>query len=71
MSDYYEIKKEWEDYKKELSDVEKYICKFLDKPSSRLFCINARKKSKKLEIKSKAIRQKIIKHKQDYQSDYS
>lgn len=72
INDTYKIKKDWEEIKKLIIEIEEDINSFLGpkKPKSR--GVTARSKIRKLKNKDlPEIARKILKTKQDYESDYS
>lgn len=72
INDTYKIKKDWEEIKKLMILIEIDINKFLGPKKPKVRGVAARSKMTKLKNKLlPGIAHKILKTKQDYQSDYS
>ena len=72
VNDTYKIKKDWDDIKKLISEIEMDINKFLGPNKPKRRGVKARSKITKLKNKLLPdISRKILKTKQDYDSDYS
>jgi hypothetical protein len=72
VNDTYKIKKDWEEVKKMILDIEEDINKFLGPNRPKRRGVKARSKITKLKGKLlPEIARKILKTKQDYESDYS
>ena len=72
INDTYQIKKDWEEIKQMMSAIEEDITKFLGPNKPKRRGVKARSKISKLKNKLlPEIARKILKTKQDYDSDYS
>ena len=72
VNDTYKIKKDLEDIKKFITEIEKDISRFLGNSKIMVSGTRARSKIRKLRKKMlPAIAEKILKKRQDYESDYS
>lgn len=72
INDTYKIKKDWADIKELMEEIEKDITKFLGPKKPKIRGVKARVKISKLKNKLlPEIARKILKTRQDYQSDYS
>lgn len=72
VNDTYKIKKDWEEVKKLILEIEEDINKFLGPNKPKRRGVKARSKITKLKTKLlPEIARKILKTKQDYESDYS
>jgi hypothetical protein len=71
VNDTYKIKKDWEEAKKLMSEIEKDIDKFLGPNKTKIRGTKARVKIFKLNKLLIIIARKALKTKQDYNSDYS
>lgn len=72
INDTYKIKKDWDDIKKFMSEIEADITAFLGPKKYKIRGVKARGKIVKLKNKLlPAVSKKILKTRQDYDSDYS
>lgn len=72
INDTYKVKKDWDDIKKLMSEIEEDINKFFGPNKPKIRGVKARSKITKLKNKLlPEIARKILKTKQDYDSDYS
>jgi len=71
VNDEYNIREDWELFKKNCNEFELQLTKFLSHTKNKEAGIRARKKLKELKIQTKFLAKKILKKKQDYDSDYS
>lgn len=72
INDAYKIKKDWDDIKKLIIEIEEDINKFLGPKKTKIRGVKARSKITKLKNKLlPVVARKILKTRQDYDSDYS
>jgi hypothetical protein len=72
VNDTYKIKKDWQEIKDLISEIEEDINKFLGPTKPKRRGVKARSKITKLKNKLlPVVSRKILKTKQDYDSDYS
>lgn len=69
--DCYNLKNDWENFKKLIDDLEQDVEVYLKRPGSRKWCTLVRKNSKDIDDLGKKIRKNTLKQRQDYKSDYS
>ena len=71
INDTYNIRDDWKSFRVCCDEFEQELTKFLSHTKNKTAGIRARKKLKELKEKAHKIGKKILKKKQDYDSDYS